>query len=155
MPSPDATDAAHLPASILEDAAIDGLKLALPGILSDIGGRFGNRVALRFARIYGGTYLHLPARVRPEHPIARDFGPDLLAFLIAEFGHTSRVTVPKAGRSFARLRNRRALELSGDGLSASAVATECGVHIRTVQRLRAAGRRIAKKRNTQPKDFDQ
>jgi hypothetical protein len=68
---------------------------------------FGLDVALRFAECFGGHYLWLLAEARHDHPITRQLGELVLAWLIANHGRLDRIIVPKG------LRDRISTTLTG------------------------------------------
>lgn len=118
----------------------------LPGLLFDIADRFGLDVALAFAARHGGGYLYVPARASAEHPIAREFGEELLAFLIDHCGGWQKIVVPKGPSDGAAARAAAVRELTAKGWDATRIARRLGVHVRTVHADRAAARAEAESR---------
>lgn len=105
---------------------------------------FGLAMALRFAERFGGRYLSLPAEARPDHPIARQFGEPVLAWLIAGHARLERIIIPKGPHRGDRQRWAEFQMLMAAGMSASEIAGRLGLHVRTIyawkRRLREAAR---------------
>jgi DNA-binding CsgD family transcriptional regulator len=109
----------------------------LPALLRDMAETFGLPVALRFAELWGGRYLHLPAVARPEHPVAQALGVAVLEWLIAGHDAFARIVVPRGPSSDAAVRAARAAELIAAGASANEIAAQTGLHVRSVHRAKA------------------
>lgn len=96
----------------------------------------GLDVAMRFAVRFGGLYLHLPARADDGHPVAREFGIDLLAWLIERHDHCERIVVPKAALAQQSARRAAVRSMTANGDSSSAIAQHLALHVRQVHRMR-------------------
>jgi hypothetical protein len=114
----------------------------LPSLLFDMAVRFGLDVALRFAARHGGAYLYLPVRAEAEHALAREWGIEVLEWLLARDGHVpgSRIVVPKGPADDLEARRAAVRDLTARGLNSSEIARRLGVHVRTVHADRAAAR---------------
>lgn len=128
----------------------------LPNLLREMAEDFDLATALRFAAAYGGRYLHLPAKPRADHSVARAFGEPVLAWLIARYGEVERIVVPM-GPSAADSRLAATIRrLVAEGRTANDIAGRVGLHVRTVhawkRRLAAdeAARRGAPRKETSP-----
>ena len=113
----------------------------LPALLFDMAMAFGLDTALRFAKVHGGGYLYVPTTSDPESPLGREWGVELLAFLVGRHPG-ERITVPQGpgaedGRQRAEVRR-----LTLDGLTATEIGRKLGVHVRTVCRIRRAIRDV-------------
>lgn len=114
----------------------------LPHLLFEMAEAHGLDVALRFAAAHGGTVLYVPVRATPDHPIAREFGAALLAWLIAfhdsrPTGEQRRLVVPMGPDQDRALRVAAVRDLTARGLSRNQVARALRLHARTVSAIRA------------------
>ena len=115
----------------------------LPTLLREMAEAFDLRTALRFAELWGGQFLHLPAAARPDHPVAQELGLPVLAWLISRHDHLERVVVPKGPRrapsankaAIAALLQRRPAPTLNE------MARATGLHVRQVQNIVAQLRR--------------
>ena len=103
---------------------------ALPGILADIERVAGRDAALRLARSAGGSRINVPApaRLRPEHPLARALSPAAAAE-ISRLWAGERVDVPHA-------RGAVCAWLLSQGRTVAQVAAELKMARRSVRRHR-------------------
>jgi len=109
----------------------------LPHLLRAMAEDHGLDRALRFAGLFGGRYLHLPARATAEHPVAAAVGIAVLQWLIDRHDHLERIVVPK-GPDADRAQQLRAVRaLVARDATADEIAAETGLHVRTAHRLRA------------------
>lgn len=115
----------------------------LPQLLYDIAEKFGLTVALRFAAAYGGKRLYIPEKLRPDHPVSRDYGPDLLAWLIARWGGTD-LMIPLGPSSSYRHRIAEIQRLLRAGEDSATIIRVIGCHERTLYRHKAALREGAR-----------
>lgn len=111
--------------------------LVLPGVLEDIAEAAGIDAALKLAEAFGGTELVIPAahRVCADHQLAKIVGLDA-ARKICELWVRGTVLIPGGpanGRTKQQMLMRQRLL---EGVSASLVAKEVGVHLRTVWRMK-------------------
>jgi len=97
---------------------------------------FGLPVALRFAERFGGQYLHLPVEPRPDHPVARHVGAEVLAWLIERHDRNARIVVPKAAHAARQAVLDTVRGMSAAGASAGDIGQHLGLHVRQVHRLR-------------------
>ena len=109
----------------------------LPHLLFEMAERFGLDVALRFAELHGGTLVYLPVRAAPGHEIAREFGAEVLAWLIEHQGGGQRVLVPMGPSQSQAQREAAVRSLTAQGLTKSQIARRLGMHVRTVSAIRA------------------
>jgi hypothetical protein len=135
--NPPAADAAPSLAEMLTPAEIDNMRLSLPKMLCEVARRFGNQKALLLASTFGGKPVHLPARPRPDHPIAEAVGEDVLAFLIDEYGGAETVVIPIGATAKRQLRDCIFARMLRDKATNSEIAEACGMHIRNVFQLKA------------------
>lgn len=118
-------------------------KSKLPGILANIADVIGEDGALALAAASGGTRIHIPARVRSDHWLARTVGIGAARKLSRYFavgggrnaqGRGASVEIPMA-------KHRRIADVaSTEGLSARQAALRVGVTARTIHRHRAQQR---------------
>jgi len=110
--------------------------LHLPSLLREMAEAHGLPVALRFAEMFGGQYLYMPATARPDHPVARTMGAPVLAWLIERHDPMARIVVPMgpARRALVAAAVQDGLDR---GLTAGAIAAELRMHVRDVQRWKA------------------
>ncbi len=123
---------------------IEAMRLWFPHVLRGVADRFGNGAALKLADSFGGQYVYLPAKAKAAHPVARRVGVDVLSHLIERFGATERMLVPLAVTARKQMRDARAWRLMKLGHPVNAVAQACGMHVRTVERVRERMNRDAK-----------
>lgn len=111
----------------------------LPALLRAMADAFDLDTALRFARLYGGTYLYLPREASPDHPLAQEFGLPLLRWLLTtkHGGAQTRIVVPRGPDEDRAMREAAVAQLTADGLNASQIARRLKVHVRTVHNARA------------------
>jgi Mor family transcriptional regulator len=81
----------------------------LPPLLQDFERIIGLAATLDLVRAYGGLriYIPTPARVRPDHPIAKIIGVDALMALAEVYGAEDHFPLPKAERAILAVRNAR------------------------------------------------
>jgi DNA-binding NarL/FixJ family response regulator len=137
-------------------------RLWLPNLLRELRDVFGQERALKLARELGGQSLKLPVQPRPDHPIARAVGVDVLTWLIAQHARGERITIPQgpeqgvtnasevvaaavqAGispRAIARqamaLRRAEVRKLIRQGFKPNEIAAATGMHERSVRTHRS------------------
>ncbi|GIX12034.1 hypothetical protein [Elioraea sp.] len=118
----------------------------LPALLREVAERCGEAAALRLAEAWGGRYLHVPRRVSPDHPVARDVGLDVLAYLVEAYGDLGRIVVP-LGPAARGARGEQIAPLVEVGATANEIAARTGLHVRDVHRWR---RRLRAGRGADP-----
>lgn len=123
-------------AAALTEADIEAMRLWFPHVLRGVADKFGNAAALKLADGFGGRYVYLPTKPKAGHPVARRVSLDVLAYLIGQFGGAERMLVPLAVRAKKQMRDARAWRLMNSGHPINAVAQACGMHVRTVERVR-------------------
>lgn len=109
----------------------------LPNLLREMSEAFDLKAALRFAELWGGRYLHLPAEPRPDHPVAQALGVAVLAWLIDRHDRLERIIVPKGprlGRSATELAVAEALR---QRKTVNEIAIATGLHVRRVHAVKA------------------
>ena len=115
-------------------------------ILDEIAMVAGQDVADTVARAFGGRTLYVPARLPKEHPLVEALGDEAAAILSQHFkvGRTGISLLIPMGKH-AEATAQKVIDLSNSGWTAPRIASELGIHIRTVYRIRArhAGRRAS------------
>lgn len=118
----------------------------LPGILADIAEAAGLPAALAVAEAKGGVRAHFPAQARAGHWLTRLVGQVAADKICAHFltgGKAGFYTlVPLGPKNFHQKARRSAEDLTRSGVPREEVAARLGVHMRTVQRVRARLRDI-------------
>lgn len=112
-------------------------RIWLPHLLFDLAEAFGLAAALRFASAYGGRRLAVPKEVHEEHPIARDFGLPVLAWLVAR-GPGERILVPLGPQSSYTHRIGEIRRLLREGEDPATITRAVGCHVRSVYYHRRA-----------------
>lgn len=113
-----------------EGIAID--ESLLPPLLRQIVRAIGAPLALSLVRSRGGTRLHLA-----DGPLLRDLiGPDATRALLTAFAGRQEITLPKADKIIAQLRNH-AIRAEAGGKSLMQQALEHDLTTRQVQNIRA------------------
>lgn len=110
----------------------------LPDLLLRMSEAHGLETALRFARVYGGQYLTMPAKASAAHPVAREFGLPLLEWLISQRERRERLVVPRAAAATIDAQKQAVADLLEQGHSTNEIAALLGLHVRTVERRRQA-----------------
>lgn len=110
----------------------------LPALLSAMADAFDLDTALRFARLYGGTYLYLPREASPDHPLAQEFGLPVLRWLLItrHGGPQTRIVVPRGPDENRAMRDAAIAQMTAEGRTASDIARRLKVHVRTVHTTR-------------------
>jgi len=116
----------------------------LPALLFWIAEAFGLDVALRFADRFGGQRITVPAVSRPNHPIIREFGPEMADRVRAFASEKScegqyQITVPVGpkGAMAGRQRMDAVATMMAADMKPDVIAKMLGIHVRTVWRMRA------------------
>lgn len=114
----------------------------LPGLLAEIAAAAGLDAALAVAQAKGGRNAYFPARPESDHWLSRLVGHDralAIGAAVAPARSGIEMLVP-IGQSFHHAQRQRAvLEMSAAGMSAPAIASELGMHVRTVKKHLATG----------------
>lgn len=119
----------------------------LPNSVREIAEVIGRDSAMyligQLPRCYAGTdghksnkvIMYVPKRLQPDHRLVEILGWQTAQKLVRAFG--GEILYPaNCGHLEARLRNRRILEMLGEGIPAVIVADEMGVTVRYVRHLR-------------------
>ncbi len=104
----------------------------LPGLLRDVADVFGEPIAAKLARAFGGQYVYLPKRALPSHPIAKATSVGLLAWLIQHHDECARIVIPSGRALLIADRVAQAKKLHDARLTVAAIASRLRVHVRTV-----------------------
>lgn len=112
----------------------------LPPLLQDFERLIGLPATFDLVRVYGGLriYIPTPARVHPDHPIAKIIGVDRLMALAKVYGANEHFTLPKAERAILALRNARICQAYGHHKTVRELAAEHRLTERQVERIVAA-----------------
>lgn len=150
-PQPGAGDAAA-PAgefsAVLTDDQVAALKLWFPHPVTQIAHRFGNLVALRFARAFGGKRIFVPPQASPDHPIAEAFGLDVHVVVVRALHQPigDNFDFPTGAQAFAQINAAEIWLLSKRGEKREALAQRFGLHPRTISFRKKAGRALMESR---------
>ena len=112
----------------------------LPPLLQDFVRLIGLTATLDLVHAYGGLriYIPTPARVRPDHPIAKLIGTDRLAALAEVYGAEAHFPLPKAERALLAVRNARIAHDYATRKTARDLAAEHRLTERQIERIVAA-----------------
>lgn len=112
----------------------------LPPLLQDFERLIGLQATLDLVRVYGGLriYVPTPARVHPDHALAKIIGEDRLKVLAEVYGGEAHFTLPKAEKAILALRNARICHAYAHHKTVRELAAEHGLHERQVERIVAA-----------------
>ncbi len=112
----------------------------LPPLLQDFERIIGLAATLDLVRAYGGLriYIPTPARVRPDHPIAKIIGVDALMALAEVYGAEDHFPLPKAERAILAVRNARIARAYETHKTARELAAEHLLTERQIERILAA-----------------
>ena len=112
----------------------------LPPLLQDFERIIGLAATLDLVRAYGGLriYIPTPARVRPDHPIAKIIGVDALMALAEVYGAEDHFPLPKAERAILAVRNARIARAYETHKTARELAAEHRMTERQIERILAA-----------------
>lgn len=104
----------------------------LPHLLREIADVFGEAMAVRLARAFGGQYVYLPKRALPSHAMAKATSVAVLAWLIQHHDECERIVIPSGRALLVSDRVAQAKKLHDAGLTVAAIASRVRVHVRTV-----------------------
>lgn len=112
----------------------------LPPLLQDFERIIGLAATLDLVRAYGGLriYIPTPARVRPDHPIAKIIGVESLMALAEVYGAEDHFPLPKAERAILAVRNARIARAYETHKTARELAAVHHLTERQVERILAA-----------------
>lgn len=112
----------------------------LPPLLQDFERIIGLAATLDLVRAYGGLriYIPTPARVRPDHPIAKIIGVESLMALAEVYGAEDHFPLPKAERAILAVRNARIARAYETHKTARELAAEHHLTERQIERILAA-----------------
>ncbi|WP_439578265.1 hypothetical protein [Elioraea sp.] len=103
----------------------------LPHLLREIAEVFGEAMAVKLARTFGGQYVYLPKRALPSHPIAKATNVGVLAWLIQHHDECERIIVPSGRALLISDRVVQAKKLHDAGMTVAQIASRVRVHVRT------------------------
>jgi len=104
----------------------------MSGILAEVADLAGVAAALALAERYGGDKVHVPARPRPDSPLARCIGADTASALGERYGGEN-IAVPLGPVN----RTRRVEVMLCDGARPVEIIRKLRVSRRTVERAAA------------------
>ena len=109
----------------------------LPPLLQDFERLIGLPATLDLVRTYGGVriFIPTPARVTPEHALAKIIGADLLLVLAKMYGGEAHFALPKAERALLALRNARICHAYQNHKTARELALEFHLTERQIERI--------------------
>ena len=112
----------------------------LPPLLQDFERIIGLAATLDLVRAYGGLriYIPTPARVQPDHPIAKIIGVDALMALAEVYGAEDHFSLPKAERAILAVRNARIARAYETHKTARELAAENNLTERQIERILSA-----------------
>jgi hypothetical protein len=103
----------------------------LPHLLREVAEVFGEAMAAKLARTFGGQYVYLPKRALPSHPIAKATNVAVLAWLIQHHDECARIIVPSGRALLLGDRVAQAKKLHDAGMTVAQIASRVRVHVRT------------------------
>lgn len=117
----------------------------LPSLLFDCAVTFGLDTARRLAAKFGGQIIYVPPKAEPDHKVAREFGAELLAWLIRYHdgrltGDHSKIVIPLGPDAEQDLRDQTIMAMTERGMKRNEIARALGIHVRTVSAARARHR---------------
>ncbi|WP_293222239.1 hypothetical protein [Ottowia sp.] len=112
----------------------------LPKVLREFDRIIGLGATLDLVHAYGGLriFIPTPARVRPDHPIARIIGTEKLLALAEVYGAEEHFPLPKAERAILAVRNARIARAYATHKTARELAAEHHLTERQIERIVAA-----------------
>lgn len=112
----------------------------LPPLLQDFERLIGLKATMDLVRAHGGLriYIPSPARVHPDHPIARLIGEPNLRRLAEVYGSEAHFPLPKAVQALLAVRNARIAREYATCKTARELAAEHGLTERQIERIVAS-----------------
>ena len=112
----------------------------LPPLLQDFERLIGLAATLDLVRARGGLriFIPTPARVTPEHALAKIIGVEALLELANEFGGEAHFALPKAVKALLAVRNSRICDAYATHKTVRELALEHRLTERQVERIVAA-----------------
>ncbi len=108
----------------------------LPHMLFELAQAFDLALVLRFAAEFGGRRLPVPRQAHADHPVAREFGIEVLDWLVARWpGETPMVPLGPQSSYTRRIGEIRRLLQAGE--DSATIVRAIGCHERTLFRHRA------------------
>ena len=95
-------------------------------------------ISIGFGLLLLGIYIPTPARVRPDHPIAKIIGVDALMALAEVYGAEDHFPLPKAERAILAVRNARIARAYETHKTARELAAENNLTERQIERILSA-----------------